>query len=349
MNRIRASESERDNRSCESLDSALPTLDRALDAAVAASAIRELLPDSERSGLGSLSEIQLLRHRRGRRCVLRYLFDGTGHRYTPGPSCFVGKIRAKGVNRRSDGIARALRARGFSKSGSFQFTVAEPIGLVHELDMTVQRFYAGACMTELVSMGTVVKNRFEAVGSALAELHAEGVVTDRGHTVGDELAILERRLPRVALRVPELSERIHRLLEDARPVAESLVSRPVRPIHRDFYPDQIIDAFGNLVLLDLDLYTMGDPALDVGNFVAHLREQGLRQSVDENAFPIVEDAFISGYLAASSDTSREDIEKWTQLSLLRHIEITWRIATRRPGLSRIVACCERNMRVLGSA
>lgn len=337
-----------DDRPCEAMDSGLPTLDRAFEPAVVEAAIRVLLSDSERTGLGSLSGVRILRHRRGRRCVLCYSFGEKEHRVPPGAGCFVGKIRAKGVNRRSDGITRALRARGFSESGPFRFTVAEPIGLVHELDMTLQRFYAGPCMTELVSRGAVVESRFEAVGGALAEFHAEGLLTDRRHTVGNEFAILEDRLPRVGIRVPELVERIHRLVEGARPVAESLAKRPVRPIHRDFYPDQVIDAFGNLVLLDLDLYTMGDPALDVGNFVAHLREQALRESADEHGFAVVENAFVHGYLAASLDTSREDIERWTHLSLLRHIEITWRIDVRRSGLSKIVACCERSMRALGA-
>lgn len=336
----------KDERPHRRLDSRLPALDRAFDPAVAEAAIRNLLSSSEARGLGSISEIQLLRHRRGRRCVLSFLFDGHGSVEAGDPSCFVGKIRSKGVNRRSDGIARALRERGFSETGSYAFTVAEPMGVVSELDMTLQRFYAGPRMTELVALGTKSRSRFEALGAALAELHAEGVTTDRRHTVGNELAILEERLPRVGFQVPKLSERIQRLVAAAHLVAQRLVKRPVRPIHRDFYSDQVIDASGNLILLDLDLYTMGDPALDVGNFVAHLREQGLRRSGDEHAYARVESAFVNGYLAGAADTSRVDIEIWTHLSLLRHIEISWRIDVRRSGLANIVGCCERSMREL---
>jgi aminoglycoside phosphotransferase (APT) family kinase protein len=202
-------------------------------------------------------------------------------------------------------------------------------------------------MTELVSKGTATAERFAELGIALAELHSDGVPTDRRHTVGDELAILEERLPRVAVKIPMLEQQIQRLMESARPVAEALGSRPVRSIHRDFYPDQIIAASSDLVLLDLDLYTMGDPALDVGNFVAHLREQGLRELGDVRSFRDAECAFVESYLATSSETCLDEVEKWTHLSLLRHVEISWRIEERRPTLGRLVASCEQSARALG--
>lgn len=329
------------------LDPGLPSLARALDPMAAEFAIRESLSDSETSGLGPIAGIRLVRHRPGRRCVLFYSFAGS-EMEEGGQRCrFVGKIRSKGINRRSDGIARALRARGFSETGGFGFTVSEPLGMVTELDMTLQRFYSGPCMTEFVSKGAATLERFAELGVALAELHADGVPTDRRHTVGNELAILEERLPRVAAKLPILAQPIQRLMESARPVAEALVSRPVRSIHRDFYPDQIIAGSAGLVLLDLDLYTMGDPALDVGNFVAHLREQGLRELGDDRSFRDAESAFVESYLATSSETFLDDVEKWTHLSLLRHVEISWRIEERRRTLGVLVASCEHSARALG--
>ena len=336
-----------DRQARTDLDPGLPSLARALDPTAAEFAIRESLSDSETSGLGRLEEIRLVRHRPGRRCVLYYSFAGSELEEGSERIRFVGKIRSKGANRRSDRIARALRARGFSETGGFGFTVCEPLGIVTELDMTLQRFYSGPCMTELVSKGTETLERFAELGVALAELHVEGAPTDRRHTVGNEFAILEERLPKVAVKIPILAESIQRLMESARPIAEALVSRPVRSIHRDFYPDQIIAASGALVLLDLDLYSMGDPALDVGNFVAHLREQGLRELGDVRSYRDAEYAFVESYLASSSETLLDEVEKWTHLSLLRHIEIAWRIEERRPTLGLLVESCERSAEALG--
>jgi hypothetical protein len=336
-----------DRQAGTDIDPGLPSLDRALDPMAAEFAIRESLSDSETSGLGRLEEIRLLHHRPGRRCVLSYSFAGSNIEAESERRRFVGKIRSKGVNRRSNEVALALRARGFSETGDFGFSVCEPLSVVTELDMTLQRFYPGPCVTEFVSKGTANLERFAEIAVALAELHADGVPTDRRHTVGNERAILEERLPRVADKIPILAQRIQRLMESARPVAEALVSRPVRPIHRDFYPDQIIAASGHLVLLDLDLYTMGDPALDVGNFVAHLREQGLRELGDDHAFRDAESAFVKSYLAASSETLLDEVDKWTHLSFLRHLEISWRIEERRRTLGLLVASCEHSARALG--
>lgn len=345
MSAVRASVHMSDTQAA--MDPGLPSLARALDPTAVECVIRELLSDSEARRLGPLAEIRLMRHRLGRRCVLFYSFEGSSIEGRDGQGHFVGKIRSKGANRRSDGIARALRARGFSETGGFGFTVAAPVGLATELDMTLQRFYSGPCLTELVSNGAASMQRFAEVGVALAELHSDGVPTDRRHTVGNELAILEERLPRVALMAPILAKQIQRLLESARPVAEALVSRPVCPIHRDFYPDQIIAGSADLVLLDLDLYTMGDPALDVGNFVAHVREQGLRELGDVRSFRNAENAFVGSYLATSSETSMDDVEKWTHLSLLRHVDISWRIEQRRPTLGAVIASCEHSAKALG--
>ncbi len=347
MSAVRPSVRPMDGQARTDMDPGLPSLVSALDPMAAESAIKESLSDSETSGLGPLEEIRLLHHRPGRRCVLYYSFARSEIEAGSERGRFVGKIRAKGVDRRSNDVARALRVRGFSETGSFRFTVCEPLGVVRELDMTLQRFYSGPCMTELVPKGTETLERFAELGVALAELHADGVPTYRRHTVGNELEILEERLPRVARKIPILAQPIQRLVKSASSVAETLADRPIRSIHRDFYPDQIIAGANQPVLLDLDLYTMGDPALDVGNFVAHLREQGLREFGDIGSIADPENAFVESYLSASSETSLEDVEKWTHLSLLRHVEISWRIERRRPTLGLLVASCEQSAKALG--
>lgn len=48
-------------------------------------------------------------------------------------------------------------------------------------------------------------------------------------------------------------------------------------IHHDFYGDQVIVMGDRLWLLDLDLYCQVHPALDMGNFIAHITEFSLRE------------------------------------------------------------------------
>jgi thiamine kinase-like enzyme len=64
------------------------------------------------------------------------------------------------------------------------------------------------------------------------------------------------------------------------------------PSHRDFYDKQVLLANGRATLIDFDTYCMADPALDLGNFLAHLelaRRQGLMPADG------LHDAFLEGY------------------------------------------------------
>ena len=50
-------------------------------------------------------------------------------------------------------------------------------------------------------------------------------------------------------------------------------------VHRDFYHDQVIADGDVCRLVDLDLVAVGDPALDIGNFLAHLIDECWRGGV----------------------------------------------------------------------
>ena len=73
---------------------------------------------------------------------------------------------------------------------------------------------------------------------------------------------------------------------------------------------------GRLYLLDFDLYCLGDPALDAGNFIAHVTEQSLRELGDATALAPVEeakekpvvDAEYSEYLVKDEEASESEEE-----------------------------------------
>ena len=70
-------------------------------------------------------------------------------------------------------------------------------------------------------------------------------------------------------------------------------------IHRDFYPDQVLIDGDHLYVIDFDLYCMGDPALDIGNFMGHIIEHSLR---------------ILGYPAALKEVENAMEERFMELS-----------------------------------
>lgn len=64
------------------------------------------------------------------------------------------------------------------------------------------------------------------------------------------------------------------------------------PSHRDFYDKQVLLAKGRATLIDFDTYCMADPALDLGNFLAHLELARLQSLMPADG---LRDAFLDGY------------------------------------------------------
>ena len=113
-----------------------------------------------------------------------------------------------------------------------------------------------------------------------------------------------------------------------------------KPIHRDFYHDQILLGKEADYLVDLDLYSMGDPALDIGNFVAHIMEAALRTAGTLNAFDETAESFVETYLDRCGEPMMDRIETYTRISLARHIWISTQIPSRRHLTESILTACE---------
>jgi thiamine kinase-like enzyme len=258
--------------------------------------------------------------------------------------------------------------------------VPEPLGVIPDWNMGLQRQVPGIPATEVLPTDTGIP--LAARIAALAhKLHHTPIPTTKTHTLADELRILHERLPLVADQYPHLRSRLTTLLQNCDTLATSQQTqlcthapthprsnvpthprtnvpthqRPYTLIHRDFYPDQILVDNDRLWLVDLDLCCQGDPALDIGNFIAHMTEQSLRQMGESSAMTKQEvalrEAFIQVYTSSSkpgvkaSDENylRLTIEYYTVLSLARHIHISTRIASRHHLTEKILSLCETRL------
>ncbi|MBE9113788.1 phosphotransferase, partial [Nodosilinea sp. LEGE 07298] len=129
-------------------------------------------------------------------------------------------------------------------------------------------------------------------------------------------------------------------------------STPHSTIHRDFYADQVLVDGDRLWLVDLDLCCQGSPAVDIGNFIAHITEQSLREMGNADALSDREITLKTAYLAlvcAPTQTTeasialQHDIELYTLLTLVRHLHISTRIPSRRPYTEAILKLCETRL------
>ena len=314
-------------------DPAMPRLAEALDPARAGKALSETGIDPR--GF-RLSACRLLRHKPGRRALIEYTWthpDG-------GTLRMLGKMRAKGLDRRTYMAMRDLHARGFAAGQAGNVDVPAPLALAPRLDLWLQERVNGEpAWSALRGSDGVYWGR--RIAEAIHRLHASGYQTDRTHGLDDELDILATRLHAAADSLPRLRSRILAVNAACRQLAATLPKAHPVCIHRDFYPDQTLVDGDQVHLLDFDLLCMGDPALDVGNYLAHLIEHGLRVHHDVTAYAAASDALRRRYASLSGvPRMSESIRVHTLLSLARHIHISTQLPGRAAFTEHILTACE---------
>jgi hypothetical protein len=319
-------------------DPALPHLAEMLDPVGAVHCLRQSL---DAPGL-HVRAAHLIRHKPGRRAIVAYRIAPFGRL----PERFLAKTRARGLDERTWRLNERLHSLGLASSGVYRASVPRPLGVVPEWRAWLQTWVPGETVWDGLLLDPPERATALAAGiaEALWALHRAPVDVDRRHDIDAELAILEPRLRQAAEHHPTWSERIGSVLDVCRTLAERIRARPLVNLHRDFYPDQILVAGERLHLLDLDLCARGDPALDLGNFVAHLEERALRQPQIAPRAVLAGEAFIARYRELDPDPGLpEAIAIHTRLTLARHIRISTQFAERAPFTERILERCEQRL------
>lgn len=331
-------------------DAKIPFLEAALSPQEAQTQLRQIIPT-----VRHVIAATLVRHKPKRRALIEYQLETT-----TGSLTLLGKIRAKGTDWATYQLQKALWKQGFAGDSADGYSVPEPLGVLPDWQMWLQRKVPGVPATDLLPtpQGIALAGR---IAHLAHKLHQTPVLTTKTHTLADELRILHERLPLVGQSNPAWQDRIDRILSacDLLAATHSPISPVITGIHRDFYSDQVLVDGNRLWLVDLDLYCQGNPALDAGNFIAHITEQSLRQTGDSLAMADRELAFREAFVKASisledtcfwgtADELQAAIALYTVLTLVRHIHISSRIPERRPYTEAILALCEARMREMAN-
>lgn len=291
-----------------------------------------------------VSSLRLLGLKPGRRAVVRY-------ETSSGP--LIGKLRAGHRPTSPFRLMERFRAAGFDRG---PVRVAEPVAVFSDLEMWVQRAAPGRPGNELLADPVVAADVARLAAGALHAVHRCAVPTRRVHSIDDELAVLDRRLAATAELRPDLHHRLRALaaLCHRRSVDARRLDRRGGPtgIHRDAYADQfVVDGLEPrraddvvTTIIDFDLHCLGDPAVDVGNFVAHLTEHALRSVGDPAALADAEAACRDTYLALAGPEHGAAIDAYVDLSLARHVALSTTVAGRDHLTDAVLELCEARLR-----
>ena len=325
-------------------DAKMPFLAQAINPASIQSALEfDLAGQQNRFKMCRLKAIRVKRYKPARRCLIEYDLELS----RSSKSCFItllGKARAKGLHQESYRVQRELWNTGFDGNSADGVSVPRPVGKITQFEMWLQEKVAGQNATTLLaeSPDTFPASR---IAEGIYRLHNSGLVPRHRHTMSDELRILHDRLQGVVEKNPSWQRRLERVVAACDRIGASVDGTMTCGIHRDFYADQVLTSGARVYLLDFDLFCEGNPALDIGNFVAHMSEQSLRSHGDTSANAEREEELIERYLSLCKKNMSAAIRAYTTLSLVRHISLSTQFEERKPFTQAILELCEQRLEI----
>lgn len=232
---------------------------------------------------------EVARHKPGRRAIVRYDLrvggEGDARRER-----LYGKTFA---SERGPRVYEAIRAITTARACGPEVSLPEPVAYLAALKLLLQREVRGEPIAPLLLEGNVgVAVR---IADALYALHSSGLDLRRRHDLIKEVGPLEDRVERLSAAFPQLAALARACLRAVWERSGAVAGWRYRPVHRDFYHDQVLVGAHGLSVLDFDDAAMSEPAVDVANFLAHLRLLSLqRRSGPESIAPVAA-AFLDRY------------------------------------------------------
>lgn len=295
------------------LDYRLHGLKSALDPAVMRPILSRCL---SHDGDGSAEySIQILSHRLGKRCVIRYCQESLDPKTAPmAHGSLIGKVY-KFRDQRPRQVFAAMQSLwrgGFADSARDGIRIPKPLAYLADLQLLLMEDVAGPSLLECE--GNETESAVKAAAKALAKLHRCPLEVPGRHTIEDELELLSDWVALISQMYPEIKAAFEEALTEAQDHLPRHRNFEPALVHRDFHEKQLLLDGSRTALIDFDTLCLSDPAIDVGNFLAHLRLAGLQRlrSVEP-----LEATFLEAYHPRLSRDFRARVEAYTKSSVLR--------------------------------
>ena len=269
-------------------DDALASLRVLADGPVWEGLLRKMLPGYA----GGPADVRTLAYKPERRYTGQLLSDGrpfaTAKFYTP--QGYESATRA----------AKLIGSRGALR-------LPKRLGRSARWQIVLLEWLAGRQLFDLLTApggGTALPPLMASVGAALAELSVIESRKLRTRSRSSEIASLMGVAHSVAALWPPLAERAVGL---AGRIATELSALPTirRTIHGDFYAEQVLIREDQVAFVDLDQAAQGDPAADLGNFVAHVERRVVSGHISAETARAAADGIMRGF----EETAREDVAR----------------------------------------
>jgi aminoglycoside phosphotransferase (APT) family kinase protein len=301
-------------------DPALPGLMTAMDPRLMVDRLNRVLPECASGRWRVIScRITPLRYRPNRRCTLS-LDAWARHVGTDlvGRRTLVAKVYP--TLEKAEAVAALMRSLAeLAARANGRLILADVVGVVADVPLVLQGSLEGIPLDRFLRPMQDGRSHVDARGEmgtllaaeGLADLHRLGGTHGRTRPIGFELGRLKERLLRISAVDRRLGDRIVRVWDQLRASGAPLALEGVRTtlVHGDCKPSQFLLDGRDVGFLDFDHAGMADPALDVGTFLASLRQLGSRGRLKARGDPsarrtgveCLEVEFLDAYVAAAAE------------------------------------------------
>jgi len=275
------------------MDWGLPGLIQATDPELMAPLLSQVDLDGDHVSSHQLLKIEMVQYRlHTKRCVLRYVLDSPA---SGGPKEVIGKVFAS--ESMAVEAAHTLNLL-YPQATACGLIIPKPLGVVKEGSLLLIERLPGTVLNPVEEQAKASEHYREVVGLAaatLASLHRLQFESQEVQSLQTLVEKLRERAALLQLVAPLLAQEVETLLQQIVQLGAQCTAVAHSFIHADFSPDQLLMDKGQMAVIDFDLACLGDPALDVGNFMAILHYIAVCQA--SNAFRQLAAYFLSKYQA----------------------------------------------------
>lgn len=269
-------------------DPSMPQLEALQDRAFMAHELRRHLGNDA----AALQDIGVVRHKPGRRCTFVYevRLGSPGDR-----RCALRLYGKTFASERGALVHEVLRRITATRSWGPRVLLPDPVVYVPSLKLLLQRAVPGNPVADALVTGDA--RLAASIAQALYTFHASGVELGRSHSLEKEVLPLNPRVDLLVASIPALGDPARRALALVREGSREQWPWRWQPAHRDFYYEQVLHGEHGISVLDFDDAAMSEPAVDVANFLAHLRLLGVKERGEPDGLASVASAFLERYRA----------------------------------------------------
>jgi aminoglycoside phosphotransferase (APT) family kinase protein len=253
------------------------------------------------SGAPSRPVRMRVKHVAGKRCGVLYRFDVRSARGRARASSIYAKAYRRADGERAFRLMSRLWECAARRRGDF--LLPRPHGFDRENGVVWQEAIPGLPLAKADRGGSALAHAAPEIGARLAGLHGASLRIPETMGFATQVAWLRRARRALDALYPDQTRWCAPVVDKLLAASRHLERGPSTVIHGSFKPSHVLDSDRGAVFIDFDGVCLGDPAIDLGRFIAQVHKMTLGGKLP----PAAADRVLAGFRDSYARTARRSV------------------------------------------